>query len=206
MQQISLVSSPGDSCINQLLSVTHYIYKSFNEGYEVRGVFLDISKAFDNVCHEGIIFKWKQNGISGNLLEYLADFSKDEKQRVFLNGLVSNWSDITAGVSQAIVGPLLFLICINDLATGLFSGWHILVLCYTWHKYLCKQTEYRLGWVFDWAFQWKMNFNPDSSKQAQEVIFKRKLKKISHTPLFFNSIQVPQSSTQKHLHIIFDDK
>ena len=42
---------PGDSCINQLLSITHNIYKSFDDGYEVRGVFLDISKAFDKVLH-----------------------------------------------------------------------------------------------------------------------------------------------------------
>ena len=61
--------NPGDSCINQLLSINHDIYKSFDEGYEVRGVFLDISKAFDKIWHEGIIFKLKQNGISGNLLE-----------------------------------------------------------------------------------------------------------------------------------------
>ena len=40
---------PGDSCINQLLSITHEIYKSFDDGWEVRGVFLDISKAFDKV-------------------------------------------------------------------------------------------------------------------------------------------------------------
>ena len=48
---------PGDSCINQLLSVTHKIYKSFDEGFYVRSVFLDISKAFDKVWHDGIIFK-----------------------------------------------------------------------------------------------------------------------------------------------------
>ena len=47
---------PGDSCINQLLSITHDIYKSFDCGYEVRGVFLDISNAFDKIWHDGIIF------------------------------------------------------------------------------------------------------------------------------------------------------
>ena len=46
---------PGDSCINQLLSITHEIYSSFDDGFEVRSVFLDISKAFDKVWHEGTI-------------------------------------------------------------------------------------------------------------------------------------------------------
>ena len=50
---------PGDSYINQPLSVTHEIYSSFDDGFEVRSVFLDISKAFDKVWHEGIIFKLK---------------------------------------------------------------------------------------------------------------------------------------------------
>ena len=51
---------PGDSCINELLSITHEIYKSFDDGYEVRGVFLDISKAFDKVWHNGLIYKFKK--------------------------------------------------------------------------------------------------------------------------------------------------
>ena len=53
---------PGDSCINQFLSITHNIYKSFDDGYEVRGVFLDISKAFGNIWHDGFIFKFKKMG------------------------------------------------------------------------------------------------------------------------------------------------
>ena len=60
---------PGDSsCINQLLSITHDIFTSFDNGLEVRGVFLDISKAFDKVGHDGLIYKFKQNGIKDKLL------------------------------------------------------------------------------------------------------------------------------------------
>ena len=69
---------PGDSCINQLLSITHEIYHSIDEGYEIRGVF-DISKVFDKVWHEGLVFKLKQNGISGNLLNIFEDFLRNRK-------------------------------------------------------------------------------------------------------------------------------
>ena len=118
---------PGDSCINQLLSITHEIYKSFDDGFEERSVFLDISKAFDKVRHKVITFKLKQNRISGKLLSVLSDFLKDRKQRVILNGQVSSWTGINAGVPQgSILGPLIFLIYINDLADGLSSKCKIL--------------------------------------------------------------------------------
>ena len=76
----------GDSCINQLIAINHEIYQSFDESYKVRVVFLDISKAFDEVWHAGLIFKLKKNGISGKLLNLIKGFLKNRKQRVVLNG------------------------------------------------------------------------------------------------------------------------
>ena len=64
--------------------------QSFDEGFEVRSVFLDISKALDKGWHKGLIFKLRQNGISGNLLDILSDFLSDRKQRVVLNITVKN--------------------------------------------------------------------------------------------------------------------
>ena len=56
------------------------------------------------------------------------------------------------------------------------------------------------------AFQWKINFNRDLSKQAQEVLFNRKLQKVSHTKLFFNNSDVSQKNSQKHLGVLLDSK
>ena len=81
---------PGDSCINQLLSITHNICKSFDDGYEVRGVFLDMSKTFDKVWQDGLIFKQQEKGISRNLLNFLKHFLTNRKQRIVLNGQSSS--------------------------------------------------------------------------------------------------------------------
>ena len=61
------------------------------------GFFLDISKAFDKFWHEGLLFKLKLNGISGNLLNVITDFLYQRKQRVVLNGQHSSWTNVPAG-------------------------------------------------------------------------------------------------------------
>ena len=115
----------GDSCINQLISITHDIFKSFdsNPSQEVRGVFLDISKAFDRVWHKGLLFKLKSHGIEGNLYNLMESFLSDRFQRVVLNGQSFRWEKVSAGVPQgSILGPLLFLIYINDISESLESN------------------------------------------------------------------------------------
>ena len=98
---------PGDSCINQLLSITHDIYKSFDCGYEVRCIFLDISKAFHKVWNDGIIFKLEQNGISEELHTLFHDFLLNRKQREVLNGQVSSWTNVETDVPQGLTGPII---------------------------------------------------------------------------------------------------
>ena len=88
-----------------------------------RVYFLDISKAFDKVWHHGLHYKPRQNGISGELLSSLSDFLDNRTQRVILNGQYSSWAKVEAGVPQgSILGPLLFLIYINDLSDNLASN------------------------------------------------------------------------------------
>ena len=113
----------GDSCISQLISITHEIYKSFTNGYKAQGVFLDISKASDKVWYQGLYHKLRQNGISGEFRNILTDFLDNRTQRVILNGQYCSWAKVEAGVPQGpIFGSLLFLIYINDLSDNLASN------------------------------------------------------------------------------------
>ena len=181
---------PGDSCINQLTIINN----AFDNGHEVRGIFLEISKTFDKVWHDGLIFKLQENGISGNLLNVLKHFLTKRKQRVVLNGQSSSWCNVKAGVPQgSILEPLLFLIYINDLADGLSSNTKLFAddtsLFPVIHDPVITTLELNsdLSRIKQWAFQWKMSFNPDPNKQAQEVIFSRKLKKFCHPSLRFKN-------------------
>ena len=85
--------------------------------------FLDISKVFDRVWHDSLLFKLKQNGASGNLFQLIKSFLNGRFQRVLLNGQTSDWETIQAGVPQGSnLGPLFFLIDINDLTNNLNSN------------------------------------------------------------------------------------
>ena len=100
---------PGDSCISRLLSIVHKIQSSFdcNPPVDTRAIFLDISKAFDKVWHQGLLFK-------------------NRKQRAILHGQCSSWKNIVSGVPQgSVLRPLLFLIYINDFPNGLVSIYKI---------------------------------------------------------------------------------
>ena len=86
-------------------------------------ILLDISKAFDKVWHPGLLYKLQQLGITGNLLTWFASYLQNRRQRVVVNGKTSTTSYLQAGVPQgSILGPLLFLIFINDMVKNISSA------------------------------------------------------------------------------------
>ena len=177
------------------------MYKCFNICLDIRAVFLDISKAFDKVRHQGLLYKLNQNGISGNLLETLTEFLKDRKQRVELNGQNSLWENVEAWVPQdSILGPLLLLIYISNLPDNLLTNVKLSAddtsLFSVVHNIATSSCDlnYDLNRVREWKF--KMSFNPKPWKLAQEVIFTCKLQN--------NESFVEETCIQKHLGMLLD--
>ena len=206
---------PGDSTVNQLLSITHTISKAFdcNPPLDVRTVYLDISNAFDRVWHDGLIYKLKRCGVSGQLLLLVQSFLKDRKQRTVLNGQSSTWGDISAGVPQgSILGPLFFLVYINDLAVGLkcnvklFADDTSLFTVVEDSNTAANDMNHDLNSISQWAHAWRMSFNPDPQKQAVELTFSRKKIEIDHPVIHFNDIPVKKVDEHKHLGITLDSK
>ena len=93
---------PGDSCIFQLLSAIHEIQSSFdyNPPPDVRAIFLDISKAFDKVSHQGLLFNLKFYGVEGNLFKLLENYRENQSQGVIRDGHCSSWKIILPGIPQ----------------------------------------------------------------------------------------------------------
>ena len=205
----------GDSCISQLLSITQEIHKSFdcNPPEHIRGEFLDISKAFDKVWHEGLIFKLKTYGVEGKLIMLLENYLKNRNQRVVLNGLNFSWKKILAGVPpESVLRPLLFLIYLNNLlhdissVCKMFADDASLFSKVKDYSLSLSDLNYDLEKINKWALQWKMSFNPDPNKQATEVLFSHKANSNDHLKLTFNGNQVQRCSSQQHVGLILNNK
>ena len=147
------------------------------------------------------------------MLNILTDFLSNRLQRTTINGKSSDWSNIEAGVPQgSVLGPLLFLLYINDLIDGMKSDARIfaddtsLFVVVEDPQTTFEILSHDLRLVESWAKQWHMSFNPDPSKPPIEIVFSIKTKPHIHQPLFFNGVAVKAEEEHKHLGLILDKK
>ena len=152
-------------------------------------------------------------GILGEFYNLLENYLSGRFQRVVLHGQTSSWRPVLAGVAQgSILGQLLFPIYINELLKEIKSNVKLFaddMSLFTIDKGKNKSANIinnDLLQISRWAYNWKMIFNPDSNKPAQEVLFSRKKKAQVHPNIYLNNIQVERTCYLKHIGFLPDEK
>lgn len=199
----------GDSTVNQLTLLYNEICQALDDGKEVKAVFCDISKAFDRVWHKGLILKLSSIGIKGPLLRWFPAYLSDRKQRVVVSNSLSSLSNVTAGVPQgSILGPLLFLIFINDIVTDidanirLFADDTSLSVIVETPETAAHILNSDLQKITNWASTWLVDFN---ATKTESLLFSKKRNRPIHPPLVMNNTPIATVKTHKHLGINFSD-
>ena len=147
------------------------------------------------------------------MLTLLTNYVYERYQRVVLNGQTSSWELVKSGVPQgSVLGPLFFLIYTNDLPDNLESNCKIFAddtsLFYkVFDKHVSRATlNKHLELINNWVFQWKIQFNPDRNKQAQELYFSKKAGNQKSLDVTFNRSNVASSPSVKHLGMLLDSR
>ena len=199
----------GDSTVNQLLYLCNEISNALDNNKELRIFFLDISKAFDRVLHKGLLFKLKSIGVSGNILAWFEYYLSDRYQHVCIKNFASSWKKISAGVPQgSILGPLLFIVFINDIVNKLRSFVRLFVDDTCIFEVIndpvasAAVLNEDLRKILAWAKTWLVLFN---ALKTEVMNITKKRTRLFHPPLFMGDTQNKEVVQHKHLGLIIND-
>jgi hypothetical protein len=198
------------SCETQLIQATQDWSEVLNRKGQTDVLLLDFSKAFDKVPHKRLSSKLRHYGISGMTLGWIQDFLSGREQSVAVNGSKSKWSPVLSGVPQgSVLGPTLFLIYINDIATDVKSTLRLFADDSILYREINDPNgsdqailQEDLNKVFKWADKWQMSFN---ASKCQALRITNKTKPMEHTYIV-DGQHIDQTSNHKYLGVTITKK
>jgi hypothetical protein len=195
---------PGHSTVTHLVEIYHTFCQAISEGKEIRVVFCDVSRAFDRVWHQGLLFKLEKCGIAGTLLTWLRHYLHERYQRVVLNGQMSSWALVMAGVPQgSVLGTLLFLIYLNDIThvvkhcqIRMFADDTSLFIEVDDRVEAANKVNEDLTAISLWAKSWLVTFSPPKS---ESLIISNKTRIEEHPPIYMDGRVLTEVTHHKHV-------
>ena len=151
----------------QLLETLEEWTKELDKGNKLHVLYCDFKKAFDSVPHKRLMSKVRSYGIEGPVADWIEDFISGRKQRVNINGELSSWKPVTSGVPQgSVLGPILFIIFINDLPDAVSCGVKLYADDTKIYAVVNSEAEARIlqeeiNKLFHWSVTWQLLFHPD---------------------------------------------
>ncbi|KAK6183707.1 hypothetical protein SNE40_011134 [Patella caerulea] len=197
---------PGFSTTHQLIELYHEILCALEKKQKASMTYADISKAFDTVWIKGLLLKLERYGIKGNLLTWLNSYLTNRSQKVILKEALSDTRELKAGVPQgSVLGPLLFLIFINDIADGtvglgrLFADDTSIGHVASNYNTLENIINLDLNYLNEWSKKWLVKFNPNKT----DIMVFSLTNVESNLEFDFDETILKPVNIHKHLGIIF---
>ena len=190
----------GRSTVTQLLKYLDDCAKCVASGKVVDAIYLDFEKAFDTVPHRRLLEKLKAYGITGEILSWIGDYLRERTQVVLVNGTDSAIGAVSSGVPQgSVLGPLLFVIYINDMLDNITSGGLLFADDTKVYRQICsKEDSLKLQSDIDlmkaWTDRWLLRFNADKC----HVLTLGRIENILHTHRY--------KINDKELEHVFEEK
>ena len=202
----------GHSTTHAIASIHERILENINSNKHTISIYLDLSKAFDSVDHTILLNKLSHYGIRGVSLQFFKSYLSDRQQFTVVNGEISNILSIICGVPQgSTLGPLLFLLYINDLATAskfivsLFADDTCLLLSHENLATLENTCNAELIHINNWFLANKLTANRTKASKFMLTMGKIKMKQPESFNLYMGNTTLEKVKKVKYLGVIFDD-
>ena len=201
------------STILALIECVDSIRRLLDEGNYVLGIFIDLTKAFDTVDHDILLYKLQHYGIRGHAYNFFKSYLTNRKQFTYVNGTTSNMQSVTCGVPQgSVLGPILFLIYVNDMANAISNG-NIRLFADDTGLYikdksvtsLIKSAQDEMAKLFKWCTLNKLTVN---YSKTCFLLFHTKNKPMPPDLQYIdvNGIRISRSTSVKYLGVVIDDR